>query len=216
MFVVADTIDNANRVAEVLRKPGLYEHDYEQRVLVVHSDAPDDALARLEAVEEPDSPVRVIVSVSMLEEGWDVKNIFVICSLRPSISDVLTEQTLGRGLRLPWGSYRDVELLDTVEVLSHERYEVLLARAGVLLEGLVADRSILKHTPTPDPEPTPAIVVTAVEHDAAGGEREAVVAVADPTTGQVTMPPRHRIRVVRRRHRSDGGSCRHPDAGDRS
>lgn len=155
MFVVADTIDNANKVAEVLRKPGLYEQDYEQRVLVVHSDAPDDALARLEAVEDPDSPVRVIVSVSMLKEGWDVKNIFVICSLRPSISDVLTEQTLGRGLRLPWGSYRDVELLDTVEVLSHERYEELLSRAGVLLEGLVAERTTVKPAPAPASESQP-------------------------------------------------------------
>ena len=141
MFVVADSIDNANAVAEVLSKRDLLGDDYEQAVLVVHSDAPDDALARLEAVEDPDSPVRVIVSVSMLKEGWDVKNIFVICSLRPSISDVLTEQTLGRGLRLPWGRYTDVELLDTVEVLTHERYRQLLAKAGVLMEGLVDDRA---------------------------------------------------------------------------
>ena len=109
----------------------------------MHSDAPDDVLARLAAVEEPTSTVRVIVSVSMLKEGWDVKNIFVICSLRPSISDVLTEQTLGRGLRLPWGAYTGVELLDTVEVISHERYAELLRKADVLLEGLteVASRA---------------------------------------------------------------------------
>lgn len=69
MFVVADTIDSAQAVAAVLRRPGLYEHDYEQRVLTVHSKAADDALARLGAVEEPDSPVRVIVSVDMLKEG---------------------------------------------------------------------------------------------------------------------------------------------------
>lgn len=146
MFVVCGTIADADEVAKVLRKPGLYPDDYDQRVLVIHSEAPDDALARLETVEDPASPVRVIVSVAMLREGWDVKNIFVICSLRPSISDVLTEQTLGRGLRLPWREYTDVELLDTVEVLSHERYEVLLKRAGALLEGLVETRSA---TPTP-------------------------------------------------------------------
>lgn len=149
MFVVADTIDNANAVAEILRKPGLLGDSYEQSVLVVHSDSPDDALLRLASVEEPDSPVRVIVSVSMLKEGWDVKNIFVICSLRPSISDVLTEQTLGRGLRLPWGSYTGVELLDTVEVVSHERYGQLLERAGVLLEGLVETR---RTSPQPAPD----------------------------------------------------------------
>ena len=182
MFVVADTIDNANAVAEVLRKPGLFEKDYEQRVLVVHSDAPDDALARLAAVEDPDSPVRVIVSVAMLKEGWDVKNIFVICSLRPSISDVLTEQTLGRGLRLPWGAYTDVELLDTVEVLSHERYEQLLERAGVLLEGLTEQRVKPEITPAPVPGPVDGTDTVVVTPAAPAGETGAAVG-SSPTTG---------------------------------
>jgi type III restriction enzyme len=165
MFVVADTIDNANAVAEVLRKPGLLPDTYDDAVLTIHSQSPDEALARLAAVEESDSKVRVIVSVSMLKEGWDVKNIFVICSLRPSISDVLTEQTLGRGLRLPWGAYTDIELLDTVEVLSHERYELLLARSGVLLEGLTEQRTVAEVIP---------------EHD--GGESsDAVMVVQQPT-----------------------------------
>ena len=142
LFVVADTIDNANAVYETLRKPDLLGERYDEQVLVVHSDAPDDALARLDAVEDPDSKVRVIVSVSMLKEGWDVKNIYVICSFRPSISEALTEQTLGRGLRLPWDAYTGIELLDTVEVLSHERYAELLERAGVLIEGLTAQRAV--------------------------------------------------------------------------
>lgn len=142
MFVVADTIDNANAISETLRQPNLLGGDYDQQVLVIHSDARDDALARLEAVEDPDSPVRVIVSVSMLKEGWDVKNIYVICSFRPSISEALTEQTLGRGLRLPWNAYTGVELLDTLEVLSHERYQELLEKAGVLLEGLTEQRAV--------------------------------------------------------------------------
>lgn len=141
MFVVADTIDNANAVYETLRKPDLLGELYDEQVLVITSESPDDALARLDAVEDPASKTRVIVSVSMLKEGWDVKNIYVICSFRPSISDALTEQTLGRGLRLPWGEYTDIELLDTVEVLSHERYQDLLKRAGVLLEGLTGQRA---------------------------------------------------------------------------
>ncbi len=177
MFVIADTIDNANAVADVLKKPGMFPEDYDQRVLVVHSDAPDDALARLDAVEDPASPVRVIVSVSMLKEGWDVKNIYVICSLRPSISDVLTEQTLGRGLRLPWGAYTGVELLDTVEVLSHERYEQLLAKAGVLLEGLTETRAALPPVVEPLAAPLPGggatddtITVTPGPPDAGGAE----------------------------------------------
>jgi type III restriction enzyme len=189
MFIVADSIDNANAIADVLRKPGLFGDDYASRVLVIHSDAPDDALARLAAVEEPDSPVRVIVSVSMLKEGWDVKNIFVICSFRPSISEALTEQTLGRGLRMPWGAYTDVELLDTVEVLSHERYAQLLAQAGILLEGLVPDRTVV--IPVPSPVPTPgmaapgdgSVAVTTTELGADEVEVTAAVATTVPGTG---------------------------------
>ena len=45
---------------------------------------------------------RVVVSVMMLREGFDVNNICVIVPLRSSQSDILLEQTIGRGLRLMW------------------------------------------------------------------------------------------------------------------
>lgn len=137
MLVVAQTIDEANEYAEILRSDGFQGGQYTDAVLVVHSDAPDQALAELERVEEPDSPVRVIVSVGMLKEGWDVKNVYVIASMRSSVSDILTEQTLGRGLRLPFGAYTGIEILDTLEIVAHERYEDLLRRAGVLNDTLL-------------------------------------------------------------------------------
>jgi type III restriction enzyme len=73
----------------------------------------------------------------MLKEGWDVHNVYVLASMRASVSTILTEQTLGRGLRLPFGAYTDIEILDTLEVLGHERYEQLLAKAGALNEQFV-------------------------------------------------------------------------------
>jgi type III restriction enzyme len=85
-------------------------------------------------LEEPDNPYRIVVSVGVLKEGWDVKNVYVIASLRASVSDLLTEQTLGRSLRLPFGRYTDLEIPDTLEVLGHERYEALLKKADVLNE----------------------------------------------------------------------------------
>ncbi len=77
----------------------------------------------------------------MLKEGWDVKNVYVIASMRPSVSDVLTEQTLGRGLRLPFGKHTGIELLDTVEVVAHEKYADLLKKANVLNEQFVDKRT---------------------------------------------------------------------------
>jgi type III restriction enzyme len=70
-------------------------------VLVITSQSSDEALASLAAVEDPGSPVRAVVSVDKLKEGWDVKNIGVIVALRALASQTLTEQILGRGLRLP-------------------------------------------------------------------------------------------------------------------
>jgi type III restriction enzyme len=134
LLVIAQTIEGAEEVSDLVRQPSFFDGRYADAVLTVHSKAPDEALAALEEVEDSDSPVRIIVSVGMLKEGWDVKNVYAICSLRPLLSDVLTEQTLGRGLRLPWGEYTQVPLLDTLEVLAHDKYEALLKKTGVINE----------------------------------------------------------------------------------
>lgn len=150
MLVVAQTIDDAEDYGRILRSTDFMSGRYADSVLVVHSDAPDDALAALEEVEDPASPVRVIISVGMLKEGWDVANVYVIASMRASISEILTEQTLGRGLRLPFGEYTEIEFLDTLEVLAHERYEDLLRRTGVLNEEFVDYRTRMVEQATMD------------------------------------------------------------------
>lgn len=141
MLVIAKTIDDAQECRRILEDPAFAGGAYIGRVLEIHSDSPDEALEQLEGVEQPISPHRVIVSVGMLKEGWDVKNVYVIVSLRASVSEILTEQTLGRGLRLPFGAYTGIEMLDTLEVLAHERYEELLRRANVLNEAFIDHRT---------------------------------------------------------------------------
>lgn len=144
MLVVCESIDQAKEVEALVSSTGFFAGRYGGAVLRIDSEVPDASLAALADVEEPDSPVRIIVSVGMLKEGWDVANVYVIASLRPSVSEILTEQTLGRGLRLPWGAYTDVELLDTLEVLAHERYEELLAKAKALKEELIDWRTVAR------------------------------------------------------------------------
>jgi type III restriction enzyme len=141
MLVVAQTIADADEYGEILRSAEFFAGAYAEAVLVVHSDAPDEALTALDAVEEFASPVRLIISVGMLKEGWDVRNVYVIASMRASVSDILTEQTLGRGMRLPFGQYTEIEILDTLEVVAHERYEELLKKAGVLNEAFIDYRT---------------------------------------------------------------------------
>jgi type III restriction enzyme len=141
MLVVAKDIADADEYGTILRSEEFFAGEFADSVLVVHSKAPDEALEALDQVEDSDSPVRIIISVGMLKEGWDVKNVYVVASMRSSVSEILTEQTLGRGMRLPFGAYTGIEILDTLEVVAHERYEELLKKAGVLNEAFVDYRT---------------------------------------------------------------------------
>ena len=139
MLVVCADIAEAEQMAELLAGDDMIGTP--NGVLTITSQSSDEALEALERVEEPDSPVKAIVSVQMLKEGWDVKNIYVICALRALESEALTEQILGRGMRLPFGRRTGVPMLDTVEVISHRRFKELLDRAEVLLEAVVPEQA---------------------------------------------------------------------------
>ena len=75
---------------------------YKGKVAEVHSalkgEENDEAMQRLVALEH-DGQTDVVIHVNKLKEGWDVNNLYTIVPLRASASDILTEQTLGRGLR---------------------------------------------------------------------------------------------------------------------
>jgi type III restriction enzyme len=146
MLVNCESIEHAKETVAFLQSDQYMDGAYsgDGVVLEIHSKSEQDALAALEEVEDPASPCRIIVQVSMLKEGWDVKNIYVIASLRASVSDILTEQTLGRGLRLPFGSYTDMPLINELDVLAHEQYSALLKRTNTLKESFIDKRTVLE------------------------------------------------------------------------
>ncbi len=135
LFVVCQTVDDAQQTASALAGES-YIGD-PAAVLVVTSQSSDEALAALAAVEDPDSPIRAVVSVDKLKEGWDVKNIGVIVALRRLASEALTEQILGRGLRLPYGRRVGVPMIDQVDLVAHDSYRRLLEQKDVLLQRVV-------------------------------------------------------------------------------
>ncbi|MBW9110656.1 DEAD/DEAH box helicase [Microbacterium ureisolvens] len=139
LFVVASTIEEANQIRDLLAGPDMLGAS--EQLLLVTSEEPDKTLALLDTLEDPDSVIRAVVSVGMLKEGWDVKNVYVIASVRSLESQLLTEQILGRGLRLPFGSRTGNPMLDTVEVLSHRSFSALLKQARVLLEETLGERT---------------------------------------------------------------------------
>lgn len=145
MLVVAQNTAEADGIAALLRSDDFRGGAYADSILQVDSsvneDKEPDMWGRLAKVDSPESAIRVVVSVAMLKEGWDVKGVYVLLSTQPSLSNVLTEQVLGRGLRLPYGKYTGIEMLDTLEVLAHEKFSALLDRAGVLNQSFISYRT---------------------------------------------------------------------------
>ena len=135
LFVACQTVEDAKETANKLAVKGMIGDP--AAVLEITSQSSDDALAALADVEEPDSPIRAVVSVDKLKEGWDVKNIAVIVALRRLASQSLTEQILGRGLRLPYGRRLGVPMIDQVDLVAHDSYRKLLEQKDALIQRIV-------------------------------------------------------------------------------
>ncbi|GAA3284848.1 DEAD/DEAH box helicase [Paenarthrobacter aurescens] len=130
MLVTCRDVEHATQISELLRSSSFFGSD--TAVLQVDSktmSASDEAA--LEAVQEAESPVRAVVQVAMLSEGWDVRNIAVIVPLRALESGTLTQQMIGRGLRLPFGRITNREWVDQLDILSHESIEAALRQHGL-------------------------------------------------------------------------------------
>ena len=130
-FIVCADTDHASQVADLLRTPEYLGS--ESAVLQVDSKHDDEATNKmLDNLDAPNSPVLAVVSVNKLKEGWDVKNIAVVVTLRAMASEVLTQQTMGRGLRLPFGHYTDVWQIDQLDIIAHQSFQELLEAEDVL------------------------------------------------------------------------------------
>ncbi|KQB84989.1 Type III restriction enzyme, res subunit [Corynebacterium oculi] len=142
-FVVCSDVDHATQVAALLRTPEYLGCD--EAVLQVDSKHEDELTQRrLDELDCPHSPVLAVVSVNKLKEGWDVKNIAVVVTLRAMASEVLTQQTMGRGLRLPFGKYTGMWQIDQLDIVAHQSFTELLNAENVLqqfgLEEAVAEQ----------------------------------------------------------------------------
>ncbi|WP_301195415.1 DEAD/DEAH box helicase, partial [Corynebacterium stationis] len=161
LFVVCSDIAHANETAARLRTATFTGSNV--AVLQVDNEHDDSTTHNfLRYLDERNSPVRVIVSVNKLREGWDTKRIAVMCTLRAMGSDVLTQQVMGRGLRLPFGELTGVETIDELDIISHKSFVSLLKSENILREfgiasgGRVAPEEILdppenKDEPTMEP-----------------------------------------------------------------
>lgn len=132
MLVVAQDTTHAGEIRRQVEDDAFFGGAYKGRVIEVHSalrgEESDEAAARLVALETA-GDTDIVIHVNKLKEGWDVTNLYTIVPLRASASDILTEQTLGRGLRLPYGERIGVEAVDTLTVIAHDRFDEVIKRA---------------------------------------------------------------------------------------
>jgi len=132
MLVVTQDTAHAGEVRTFIESEAFFGGRYKGRVIEIHSkltgEESDENAVRLLNIEKS-GDTDIVIHVNKLKEGWDVSNLFTIVPLRASASDILTEQTLGRGLRLPYGRRTGVEVVDTLTVIAHDRFNDLIEKA---------------------------------------------------------------------------------------
>ena len=86
----------------------------------------EENIQKLLTIEKNTNPIEIVLHVYKLKEGWDVNNLFTIIPLNAAKSDILALQTIGRGLRLPFGEITGIEELDTLDIVAHDHYREII------------------------------------------------------------------------------------------
>src|SRR5438093_2960399 len=87
-------------------------------------------VTRLLKVEHADEPTEIVIHVNMLKEGWDVTNLYTIVPLRAANARTLIEQSIGRGLRLPYGRRTGVTAVDRLNIVAHDKFQEIIDEAN--------------------------------------------------------------------------------------
>jgi type III restriction enzyme len=163
MLVVAKDTTHANDLLKRIEADDFFGGRYKGRVITVHSnqtgEEKDETVQQLLSVEDPANPTEIVIHVNMLKEGWDVTNLYTIVPLRAANSRTLVEQSIGRGLRLPYGKRTGVPDVDRLTIVSHDRFQEIVDHANdpnsIIRTGVVIGRDI------PD-APTKAVTIEPV------------------------------------------------------
>jgi len=138
-LITTRSIEHAKEVKEMVSRDDFFDGYYKDKALVVTSESEVDSINQLLHLEEP-PPINkneIVIHVDKLKEGWDVRNVFTIIPFRASISKTLIEQTIGRGLRLPFGQLTGIEMLDSLDIISHDNYSRVLSVAHEVATGIL-------------------------------------------------------------------------------
>lgn len=131
ILVVCRNIQHAKETVDLIENK-IYEGKYKGKVLQIDSSTKknDEIDQQFVSLEDPNNKIEIVVHVNMLKEGWDVTNLYTIVPLRAADAITLVEQTIGRGLRLPYGGKRTGNAeVDKLTVIAHENFDEVIHRA---------------------------------------------------------------------------------------
>ena len=134
VLIVAKDTAHADNIVARIKHDDFFGGHYKNKVITVHSNQKgiesDETIARLLTVEDPNEPTEVVVHVDKLKEGWDVRNLYTIVPLRAANSSTLVEQSIGRGLRLPYGKRTGVAPVDRLTIVAHDKFDAIINEAN--------------------------------------------------------------------------------------
>ena len=160
LLVIARDITHAKELLDSIQSNRFFEGRYKDRVIQVDSSQTgakeDEMIERLVKVESPEEPTEIVIHVNMLKEGWDVNNLYTIVPLRAANARILIEQSIGRGLRLPYGVRTGVTAVDRLNIVAHDRFQEIVDEANrpdspVRLTQVILD-------PATDLQPTKTVI----------------------------------------------------------
>ncbi|HRA67124.1 MAG TPA: DEAD/DEAH box helicase family protein, partial [Caldilinea sp.] len=134
LLVIARDTTHAGQLVKLIQSSDFFEGRYAGRVIQVDSSRTgaeeDEMVARLLKVEHSNEPTEIVIHVNMLKEGWDVTNLYTIVPLRAANARILIEQSIGRGLRLPYGRRTGVTAVDRLNIVAHDKFQEIIDEAN--------------------------------------------------------------------------------------
>lgn len=134
LLVIARDTTHASQLLQLIQSDKFFNGRYKSKVIQVDSSKSgadeEEMITRLLKVESFEEPTEIVIHVNMLKEGWDVTNLYTIVPLRAANARVLIEQSIGRGLRLPYGERTGVEAVDRLNIISHDKFQEIIEEAN--------------------------------------------------------------------------------------
>lgn len=130
VLIACKDTDHAKKIRALIDSDDFQKGKYKGKVIEIHSkqsgEESEENIRLLLSIESASNPIEIVLHVYKLKEGWDVNNLFTIIPLNAAKSDILAMQTIGRGLRLPFGEQTGNEDVDSLDVVAHDHYRELV------------------------------------------------------------------------------------------